>query len=148
MRPFVQPECRFFLGLKKQTRNCHIKSPLFYSLFLESLLEFPCKWNYRPDHCIYGSNCVSAEESGVYILHGNRGVYHDHKQPAFRAIYDAIRKVGTILPYFSLADSDPAHVCATVGLLAVFCLLFLPPFISLQMSLKANSVKQLFKSWP
>ncbi|XP_034434959.1 glucoside xylosyltransferase 1 isoform X2 [Hippoglossus hippoglossus] len=58
----------------------------------ETLLEFPCKWNYRPDHCIYGSNCASAEEDGVYVLHGNRGVYHDHKQPAFRAVYEAIRK--------------------------------------------------------
>ncbi|XP_029681632.1 glucoside xylosyltransferase 1 isoform X1 [Takifugu rubripes] len=58
----------------------------------ERLLEFPCKWNYRPDHCIYGSNCASAEESGVYMLHGNRGVYHDHKQPAFRAVYEAIQK--------------------------------------------------------
>uniref|UniRef100_A0A4W6D6U6 Glucoside xylosyltransferase 1 n=1 Tax=Lates calcarifer TaxID=8187 RepID=A0A4W6D6U6_LATCA len=58
----------------------------------ESLLEFPCQWNYRPDHCIYGSNCASAEEDGVYILHGNRGVYHDHKQPAFRAVYEAIRQ--------------------------------------------------------
>ncbi|CAG5927642.1 unnamed protein product [Menidia menidia] len=58
----------------------------------ELLMEFPCKWNYRPDHCIYGSNCASAEEDGVYILHGNRGVYHDNKQPAFRAVYQAIRK--------------------------------------------------------
>uniref|UniRef100_A0A3B4XVI7 Glucoside xylosyltransferase 1 n=1 Tax=Seriola lalandi dorsalis TaxID=1841481 RepID=A0A3B4XVI7_SERLL len=58
----------------------------------EMLLEFPCQWNYRPDHCIYGSNCASAEEDGVYIMHGNRGVYHDHKQPAFRAVYEAIRK--------------------------------------------------------
>ncbi|XP_068611272.1 glucoside xylosyltransferase 1-like [Brachionichthys hirsutus] len=58
----------------------------------ECLLEFPCQWNYRPDHCIYGSNCASAEEDGVSILHGNRGVYHDHKQPAFRAVYEAIRK--------------------------------------------------------
>uniref|UniRef100_A0A4W6D6Y2 Glucoside xylosyltransferase 1 n=1 Tax=Lates calcarifer TaxID=8187 RepID=A0A4W6D6Y2_LATCA len=63
----------------------------------ESLLEFPCQWNYRPDHCIYGSNCASAEEDGVYILHGNRGVYHDHKQPAFRAVYEAIRQVGVPL---------------------------------------------------
>lgn len=68
-----------------------------YPLFLESLLEFPCKWNYRPDHCIYGSNCASAEESGVYMLHGNRGVYHDYKQPAFRAVYEAIQKVDTTL---------------------------------------------------
>lgn len=58
----------------------------------EFLLEFPCHWNYRPDHCIYGSNCASAEEEGVYILHGNRGVFHDGKQPAFRAVYEAIRK--------------------------------------------------------
>ncbi|XP_077355646.1 glucoside xylosyltransferase 1 isoform X2 [Festucalex cinctus] len=58
----------------------------------ELLLEFPCQWNYRPDHCIYGSNCASAEDNGVYVLHGNRGVYHDRKQPAFRAVYEAIRK--------------------------------------------------------
>ncbi|KAM4618575.1 glucoside xylosyltransferase 1 [Polymixia lowei] len=58
----------------------------------ESLYVFPCQWNYRPDHCIYGSNCHQAEQEGVFILHGNRGVYHDDKQPAFRAIYEAIRK--------------------------------------------------------
>ncbi|KAM9376733.1 glucoside xylosyltransferase 1 [Pholidichthys leucotaenia] len=58
----------------------------------ESLYVFPCQWNYRPDHCIYGSNCQPAEVEGVFILHGNRGVYHDDKQPAFRAVYDAIRK--------------------------------------------------------
>ncbi|CAL8318533.1 unnamed protein product [Lota lota] len=56
------------------------------------LLEFPCKWNYRPDHCIYGSNCASAEQDGVHILHGNRGVFHNLKQPAFKAVYDAIRQ--------------------------------------------------------
>lgn len=58
----------------------------------ESLYVFPCQWNYRPDHCIYGSNCKQAEEEGVFILHGNRGVYHDDKQPAFRAVYEAIQK--------------------------------------------------------
>ncbi|KAL7867803.1 hypothetical protein SRHO_G00091870 [Serrasalmus rhombeus] len=58
----------------------------------EGLFVFPCHWNYRPDHCIYGSNCAAAEQYGVYILHGNRGVYHDDKQPAFRAVYDAIQK--------------------------------------------------------
>ncbi|KAL0967184.1 hypothetical protein UPYG_G00248840 [Umbra pygmaea] len=58
----------------------------------ECLLEVPCHWNYRPDHCIYGSNCAPAEKEGVFILHGNRGVYHDLKQPAFRAVYDAIRR--------------------------------------------------------
>ncbi|KAL8221357.1 UNVERIFIED_CONTAM: Glucoside xylosyltransferase 1 [Gekko kuhli] len=57
----------------------------------ESLFVFPCQWNYRPDHCIYGSNCQQAEKEGIFILHGNRGVYHDHKQPAFRAVYEAIK---------------------------------------------------------
>ncbi|XP_028825034.1 glucoside xylosyltransferase 2 isoform X2 [Denticeps clupeoides] len=56
----------------------------------ESLYTFPCQWNYRPDHCMYGSNCRGAEEEGVSILHGNRGVYHDDKQPAFKVVYDAI----------------------------------------------------------
>uniref|UniRef100_A0A3Q4I911 Glucoside xylosyltransferase 2 n=1 Tax=Neolamprologus brichardi TaxID=32507 RepID=A0A3Q4I911_NEOBR len=54
------------------------------------LFIFPCQWNYRPDHCMYGSNCKGAEEEGVSILHGNRGVYHDDKQPAFKVVYDAI----------------------------------------------------------
>ncbi|XP_053171895.1 glucoside xylosyltransferase 2 [Scomber japonicus] len=57
----------------------------------ECLFIFPCQWNYRPDHCMYGSNCKGAEEEGVSILHGNRGVYHDDKQPAFKVVYDAIR---------------------------------------------------------
>ncbi|XP_075998669.1 glucoside xylosyltransferase 1-like isoform X2 [Genypterus blacodes] len=57
----------------------------------ESLYVFPCHWNYRPDHCMYGSNCQQAEQ-GIFILHGNRGVYHDDKQPAFRAVYEAVQK--------------------------------------------------------
>lgn len=58
----------------------------------ETLLVFPCHWNYRPDHCIYGSNCPPAEQHGAYILHGNRGAYHDDRQPAFRAVYDVIQQ--------------------------------------------------------
>lgn len=73
---------------------------------LECLLEFPCQWNYRPDHCIYGSNCMSAEEEGIYILHGNRGVYHDHKQPAFKAVYEAIRKVSIPRCVFVCSNFD------------------------------------------
>ncbi|XP_056365532.1 glucoside xylosyltransferase 1 isoform X2 [Oenanthe melanoleuca] len=61
----------------------------------ESLYVFPCQWNYRPDHCIYGSNCKAAEEEGIFILHGNRGVYHDDKQPTFRAVYEAIKNLLT-----------------------------------------------------
>ncbi|XP_034542003.1 glucoside xylosyltransferase 1-like isoform X2 [Notolabrus celidotus] len=65
---------------------------IIFSQNPESLYVFPCQWNYRPDHCIYGSNCQQAEQEGVFILHGNRGVYHDNKQPAFRAVYEAIQK--------------------------------------------------------
>uniref|UniRef100_A0A9J8AMW0 Glucoside xylosyltransferase 1b n=1 Tax=Cyprinus carpio carpio TaxID=630221 RepID=A0A9J8AMW0_CYPCA len=43
------------------------------------------------DHCIYGSNCVPAEEEGVFMLHGNRGVLHSDKPPAFKAVYDAFK---------------------------------------------------------
>ncbi|CAG5957767.1 unnamed protein product [Menidia menidia] len=57
-----------------------------------SLYVFPCQWNYRPDHCMYGNNCQHAEREGVFILHGNRGVYHSDKQPAFQVVYEAIRK--------------------------------------------------------
>uniref|UniRef100_A0A8C8SG85 UDP-D-xylose:beta-D-glucoside alpha-1,3-D-xylosyltransferase n=1 Tax=Pelusios castaneus TaxID=367368 RepID=A0A8C8SG85_9SAUR len=57
----------------------------------ECLYVFPCQWNYRPDHCMYGSNCKGAEEEGISILHGNRGVYHDDKQPTFKALYEVIR---------------------------------------------------------
>lgn len=42
---------------------------------------------------MYGSNCKEAEREGVSVLHGNRGVYHDDKQPTFRALYEAIRDV-------------------------------------------------------
>uniref|UniRef100_A0A8C5PN08 Glucoside xylosyltransferase 1 n=1 Tax=Leptobrachium leishanense TaxID=445787 RepID=A0A8C5PN08_9ANUR len=66
---------------------------IIFSQNPESLFVFPCPWNYRPDHCIYGSNCQEAEDGGIFILHGNRGVYHDNKQPTFRAVYEAIRNV-------------------------------------------------------
>ncbi|XP_053111504.1 glucoside xylosyltransferase 1 isoform X3 [Hemicordylus capensis] len=65
----------------------------------ESLFVFPCQWNYRPDHCIYGSNCQRAEKEGIFILHGNRGVYHDDKQPAFRAVYEAIKNTMADIPH-------------------------------------------------
>ncbi|KAF7666475.1 hypothetical protein LDENG_00107340 [Lucifuga dentata] len=58
----------------------------------ESLYVFPCQWNYHPHHCMYGSNCQQAEQEGVFILHGNQGAYQNNKQPAFRAVYETIRK--------------------------------------------------------
>ncbi len=43
-----------------------------------------------------GSNCIPAEEEGVLMLHGNRGVFHSDKQPAFKAVYDAFKHVSYI----------------------------------------------------
>lgn len=50
---------------------------------------------------MYGSNCKEAELEGVSVLHGNRGVYHDDKQPTFKALYEAIRDVSVLLPLFN-----------------------------------------------
>ena len=47
---------------------------------------------------MYGSNCRAAEREGVSVLHGNRGVYHDEKQPTFKALYEAIRDVSVFSP--------------------------------------------------
>ena len=55
-----------------------------------------CSWNYRPDHCMYGSNCKIADQHGAHVLHGCRRVFHNDKEPAFRAIYSAFENVNKI----------------------------------------------------
>ena len=81
---------------------------VFLLLPLECLYVFPCQWNYRPDHCMYGSNCREAEREGVSVLHGNRGVYHDEKQPTFKALYEAIRDVS------ALSSPSSRHLLSSV----------------------------------
>lgn len=56
------------------------------------LYIFPCKYNYRPDHCMYGEMCQTAKKDGVKIVHGCRGVYHNEKMPTFKAIYSSIKQ--------------------------------------------------------
>lgn len=46
---------------------------------------------------MYMSVCKSAEENGVYVLHGNRGSFHTDKQPAFKAIFSSIQQVKHII---------------------------------------------------
>uniref|UniRef100_A0A672SJ92 Glucoside xylosyltransferase 1b n=1 Tax=Sinocyclocheilus grahami TaxID=75366 RepID=A0A672SJ92_SINGR len=41
----------------------------------EMIFTFPCPWNYRPDHCIYGSNCILAEEGGCFNATWQQAVY-------------------------------------------------------------------------
>lgn len=64
---------------------------IFFHYFPDMLYQYPCKWNYRPDHCMYMSNCRSAELDGVSVLHGCRSTFHTDKQPVFKAIYQAVR---------------------------------------------------------
>ncbi|XP_045776174.1 glucoside xylosyltransferase 1 [Maniola jurtina] len=56
-----------------------------------------CRYNYRSDQCMYGDACADATRRGVLALHGSRGAFHSHKQPAFQAIYNAINEyeIGT-----------------------------------------------------
>ena len=62
-------------------------------LFSEHLYVYPCHFNYRQDHCMYGNKCKDAEQEGIRILHGNRGTYHNDKQPEFKSVYEAFRDV-------------------------------------------------------
>jgi len=73
---------------------------IYFHYFPEKLLLFSCQWNYRPDHCMYNQNCHSAVENGVSVLHGNRRVFHNEKQPAFKAVYNAVAE-------FDFEKGDP-----------------------------------------
>lgn len=78
----------------------------------EKLYVFPCLFNYRPDHCMYMSVCnPNKEYKGVIVLHGNRGYFHNHKQPIFYAIYEAMNKyrIGTS-PYGNFLEHVEKYV--------------------------------------
>jgi len=64
---------------------------IFFHFYPDKLYQYPCEWNYRPDHCMYMSVCKTAEKNGIQIVHGNRGVLHNDKQPTFKAVYEAYR---------------------------------------------------------
>lgn len=58
----------------------------------DKLYIYSCRYNYRPDHCMYMSVCKTAEEEGVAVIHGSRGFFHSKKQPVFQAIYKAVEE--------------------------------------------------------
>lgn len=60
---------------------------------LDWVFPLDCTYNYRPDHCMYVSNCKTAESVGARVLHGSRSYFHKDKQPIFRAVYQAFDKV-------------------------------------------------------
>ncbi|KAJ3642251.1 hypothetical protein Zmor_025053 [Zophobas morio] len=56
------------------------------------LYLYSCRYNFRPDHCMYMSVCKPAEKYGVAVIHGSRGFFHSEKQPVFQAIYRAFEE--------------------------------------------------------
>ncbi|CAK9827062.1 Glucoside xylosyltransferase 1 [Anthophora retusa] len=58
----------------------------------EKLYVYSCRYNYRPDHCMYMPVCTKAEKEGALVLHGSRGTFHSQKQPPFKAIYRAMQE--------------------------------------------------------
>lgn len=46
---------------------------------------------------MYMSVCKTAEEEGIFVLHGNRGSFHTEKQPAFKAVYTSIEQVNKLV---------------------------------------------------
>lgn len=58
----------------------------------DKLYIYSCRYNYRPDHCMYMSVCKDAEKEGVAVLHGSRGFFHSGKQPVFQSIYRAFEE--------------------------------------------------------
>lgn len=62
-------------------------------IILDKLYIYSCRYNFRPDHCMYMSVCKSAAKDGVAVVHGSRGFFHSGKQPVFQSIYRAFEEV-------------------------------------------------------
>ncbi len=88
---------------------------IFFAESPEKLYHFSCDWNFRPDHCMYGSNCKAAEENGVAVVHGNRQSFHGDKQPTFRAVYDAFAAHGLDPDAGALAKALESGLAAVAG---------------------------------
>ncbi|ESO06113.1 hypothetical protein HELRODRAFT_155673 [Helobdella robusta] len=63
---------------------------IYFHFHPDKLHEISCNWNYRPDHCMYMSTCKEAEVEGIFVVHGNRGVFHNENMPTFKAVYDSL----------------------------------------------------------
>ncbi|XP_075527087.1 glucoside xylosyltransferase 2-like [Dermacentor variabilis] len=60
---------------------------IFFSMHRQRLLLFSCRWNYRIDHCMFGTHCT---ERPVALVHGSRNVFALYSQPAFWELYQAM----------------------------------------------------------
>ncbi len=41
---------------------------------------------------MYGNNCEAALERGISVVHGSRQIFHNEKQPEFKAVYEAFEE--------------------------------------------------------
>ncbi|KAJ8688260.1 hypothetical protein QAD02_024055 [Eretmocerus hayati] len=84
----------------------------------ERLYVYNCRYNYRPDHCMYMPVCPEAEKDGALVIHGSRGTFHAEKQPPFKAVFTAMQEYQLntdpydhlLLPmrgYLTVEDSSP-----------------------------------------
>ncbi|KAL5288943.1 GXYLT2 family protein [Megaselia abdita] len=64
---------------------------IFFYYFPDKVKILSCVYNYRPDYCMYSPVCNVSQ--GIRILHGNRGYFHQNKQPLFKQIFDTIQTV-------------------------------------------------------
>lgn len=88
---------------------------IFFAESPEMLYGFSCAWNFRPDHCMYGSNCKAAEEDGIAVVHGSRQSFHGDKQPTFKALWDAFSAHGLEPDAGALVRAVQENLVAVAG---------------------------------
>ncbi|XP_077548345.1 glucoside xylosyltransferase 2-like [Haemaphysalis longicornis] len=60
---------------------------ILFSIHPERVLVFPCSWNYRSDHC----DTDTCSDRAPALVHGNRNLFANHKEPAFWEIHQAMK---------------------------------------------------------
>uniref|UniRef100_T1JBB4 Uncharacterized protein n=1 Tax=Strigamia maritima TaxID=126957 RepID=T1JBB4_STRMM len=83
---------------------------ILFFFYPDKVYIYPCEWNFRSDHCMYTSVCKSADMNGAGVLHGSRSVFHNRKQIAFKAVYDAFEK-------YNFEDDLKTHLLVPLQLL-------------------------------
>ncbi|KAH8042807.1 hypothetical protein HPB51_025859 [Rhipicephalus microplus] len=71
---------------------------ILFSAHPERLLLFPCRWNYRTDHCMYGAYCTAGPPA---VIHGSRRAFILESEPAFWGLHQAMEQyeLGESLEY-------------------------------------------------
>jgi len=77
---------------------------ILFHYYPEKLFELPCEWNYRVWQCSQGENkCITAEENGVSLLHGNALAFVKGHEMKIQTIFEAFE-------HFKLGVDDPSHL--------------------------------------